>query len=79
MCLALSKCFVHVNPMRSPTNSVSWVLLTSWVNEEAEVQRGSEGLVALLPANHVLSPKAQPGRFGSAECPCGGERNIVPY
>ena len=57
---------------------MSWVLLTSWVNEEAEVQRGSEGLVALLPADHVLSPKAQRGRYGSAERPCGGERNIAP-
>lgn len=45
----------------------------SWVNMEAEVKRGSEGLVAFPPVNKVLSRKAPAGFGGSAECHWGGE------
>lgn len=63
MGLALSKCFTHMNPVMSPPNSVSCVPLTSLLDEETEVQRGWEELVASMSENHVLSPKAQPGFF----------------
>ena len=71
--LVPSKCFVHMTPIRSPTNPASRVLLMSCVNMEVEVQRGSEGLVAFPPVNEVLSPKVPPGFWDSTECHWGGE------
>lgn len=46
---------------------------------ESGAQRDGKGLVASLPENHVLSPRAQPGFFGSTESHGGGDRNILTY
>lgn len=40
---------------------------------ESGAQRGGKGSVASLPENHVLSPRARPGCFGSAEFRWGGD------